>query len=65
MDTGIIGLYHHKTKSTKFYLCVDDFSIKYWSKENAQYLCNAIGITFQYTVNEEEKYYCGLSLEWN
>ena len=24
-------------------MCVDDFSIKYWSKEDAEHLCNAIG----------------------
>ena len=38
-----LGLWHYKTKPTKFCLYVSDFSIKYWSKEDAEHLCNAIG----------------------
>ena len=62
---GTIGLWHHKSRPTKFCLCVDDFGIKYWSKEDAQHLCRAIGANFRYTVDEEGRNYCGLQLDWN
>jgi hypothetical protein len=44
---------------------VDDFGIKYWSKEDADHLCNVIGANFRYTVDLEGKNYCGLILDWN
>jgi len=57
---GTIGLWHHKSRPTKFCLCVDDFGIKYWSKEDAQHLYRVIGANFRYTVDEEGRNYCGL-----
>ena len=59
---GTVGLWHHKTRPTKFCLCVDDFGIKYWSKSDAEHLCNAIGKSFRYIVDYEGKNYCGLTL---
>jgi len=44
---------------------VDDFGVKYWSKEDADHLCHAIGSHFKYTVDIEGKNYCSLSLDWN
>jgi len=60
---GIIGLWKHKTHPIIFCLCVDDFGVKYWSKEDADHLCNAIGANFRYTVDWEGSNYCGLSLD--
>ena len=62
---GTVGLWNYRTKPTKFCLCVDDFGIKYQSKEDADHLCNAIGTNFRYTVDREGKNYCGLYLDWN
>ena len=62
---GTVGMWHHKTRPTKFCLCVDDFGIKFWSKEDADHLCNSIGANFRYTVDKEGKDYCGLHLDWN
>ena len=63
--TGTVGMWWHKTRPTIFYLCVDDFGIKFWSKEDANHLCNAIGANFKYTVDQEGKNYCGLQIDWN
>ena len=60
--SGIIGLWHYKTRLTKFYLCLDNFGIKYWSKNDADHLCNTIGANFWYTVDKEGKNYCRLNL---
>jgi len=46
-------------------LCIDDFKVKYWSKEDADHLYNAIGTNFRYAVNIEGKNYSGLTLAWN
>ena len=62
---GTVGLWGHNKRPTKFCLCVDDFSIKYWSIEDANHLCNAIGANFRYTTDWEGKYYCGLTINWN
>ena len=60
-----IQLWHHKTKPTKFCLFIDNFGIKYQSKEDTEYLCNAIGVNYYYTVDFEGKNYCSLRLYWN
>ena len=46
-------------------LCVDNFGIKYYSKDDAQHLLNAIGSNYQYTTDRAGENYCGLTLEWN
>ena len=62
---GTIGLSEHKTRQTKFCLCVDDFGIKYFNKKDADHLLNAIGTNYKYAVDWERKHYCGLTMEWN
>ena len=62
---GTIGIWQHTTRPTKFCLCVDDFGVKYWSKSDADHLCNAVGRNYKYTVDMEGKNYCGLILTWN
>ena len=46
---GTVGIWQHKTRSTTLYLCVDDFGIKYSSKQDAQHLLDAIGANYKYT----------------
>lgn len=62
---GTIGIWKHESRPTKFCLCVDDFGVKYWSKSDADHLCNAVGATFRYTVDMTGSHYCGLELDWN
>ena len=62
---GTVGLWHHHTRPTKFYLCVDDFGIKYYTKEDAYHLLNAIGTSYKYTTDWTGENYCGLNIAWN
>ena len=62
---GTASLWKHCSRPTVFCLCADDFVIKYWSKHDADHLCNAIGSTFRCTINKEGKNHCGLTLHWN
>ena len=62
---GPVGLWGHTTCQTKFCVCVDKFGVKYWNKDDADHLCNALGETFRYTVDYEGNNYCELSMDWN
>ena len=39
---GTVGLWRHATRKTKFCLCVDDFGVKYYNKEDADHLLNSL-----------------------
>ena len=58
----IIGIWKYKTRLIIFCLYVNNFRVKYWSKEDADYLCNTIGINYKYIVNQEENHYYRLNL---
>ena len=59
------GLWQHKTKPTKFCLCVDDFGVKYFTRQDADHLLNALRANYKISVDWEGKNYCGLSIRWN
>jgi hypothetical protein len=59
------GLWHHKTKRTTFVLCIDDFRVKCFSKDNAQHIINAIKANYDLTIDWSGKLYCGLDLDWH
>ena len=48
-----------------FCLYLDDFRVKYWLKEDKDYLYNIIRKNFRYIVDEEGKNYYRLTLHWN
>ena len=39
---GSLGMWKHKIRNTLFCLCVDDFGVKCYSKEDVQYLHDTI-----------------------
>ena len=59
------GLWAHKSRKTRFSLCVDDFGIKYFSQKDAQHLFNALRQAYEISVNYEGDKYCGLNIKWN
>ena len=59
------NIWAHKTKPTKFCLCVDDFGIKYFSKSDGEHLINALQTAYKITINKEGTDFCGLKLNWN
>ena len=59
---GTISIWKHESRPMKFCLCVDDFGVKYWSKADADHLCNAVRATFRCTVDMTGSHYCGLEL---
>ena len=47
---GALGMWKLKTRKTLFCLCVDDFGLKYYSKEDGQHLYNEIASKHTYKI---------------
>jgi hypothetical protein len=61
-----LGLWTHKTRKTKFCLCVDDFGVKYFSKADADHLLSSLRSSgFTVSTDWAGKNYCGLTLDWH
>jgi hypothetical protein len=60
-----VGLWRHKTRKTRFCLCVDDFGVKYFCKEDADHLIETLRKFFKVSVDWEGRNYCGLTIDWN
>ena len=39
------GIWAHRTRKTKFYLCVDDFGVKYFTKDDANHIIDSLKST--------------------
>ena len=48
---GTTGMWEHATRRTKFCVCVNDFGIKYFSKDNTQHLLDCLGKHYKYTTD--------------
>ena len=59
------GLWEHDTRPTKFCLCVDDFGIKYFCKDDLDHLLDTPRKYYKISVDMDRKNYCGLSIYWN
>ena len=46
-----LGMWEHKTRKTKFHLCVDDFGVTYFSKEDGDHLINALKKNYTVTTH--------------
>jgi hypothetical protein len=59
------GLWLHNTKPTAFSLVVDDFSVKYVTKSDANHLRDALLQHYEITTDCEETVYSGITLGWD
>ena len=48
---GTVGMWEHKTRKIKFCLCVDNFRINYFNKEDVNHLIESITKTYDCTTN--------------
>ena len=44
----VVRLWDYDKRPIKFCLCINNFSVKYWSIDDTNHLCNAIGANFKY-----------------
>ena len=61
---GTVGMWQHVTRQTQFCLCVDDFGVKYFNKDDAHHLLQAIGKHYTYTTDWDGSNYCELTFDW-
>jgi hypothetical protein len=59
------GLWRHRTRRTTFTLAVDDFGIKYFSKDDADHLFAALATRYALTKDWTGSNYLGFTLDWN
>jgi hypothetical protein len=60
------GLWKHQTRKTMFTLVVDDFGVKYSSRNDADHLINLLRADYEdVTVDWDARLYCGISLKWD
>ena len=59
------GVWRHKTRKTTFALYVDDYDVKYYSKEDALHLIDALESNYKLTIDWIGSLYCGLNLDWH
>ena len=58
-------LWKHDTRPILFTLVVEDFGVKYVSKEDVNHLIDSIKLTFSLTKDWMGSLYCGITLEWD
>ena len=54
-----------QNKENKFCLCVDDFWVKYFPKDDADPLITVLLLYCKISVDYEGMHYCGFKIEWN
>ena len=52
---GTSGLWRHETRKTVFCLCVDDFGIKYYNKDDLNHFQDSLKDHFDFHLDYEEK----------
>ena len=62
---GTMGLWKHISRPLHFCLCVDDFGIKYFNKDDLDHFLNSLSTKYKYSVDWLGTNYCGLTLRWN
>ena len=58
-------LWKHNTRATIFTLVVDDFAIKYESKQNADHILQALHANYTISTDWDASLYIKIMLDWN
>ena len=59
------GLWTHTTLPSTFTLSVDNFGIKFFAKDDATHLLDALRENYSITVDPSGSKYCGLTIKCN
>ena len=60
-----LGIWTHESRPICFCLCVDDFGIKYFNKDDAQHLLSSLQNHYTVTTDWHGRNFCGLTINWN
>ena len=58
----MIGIWKHKSRLITFCLCVDDFGVKYFNKQDVHHLIYALQQHYKLSIDWEGKHHCGFNL---
>ena len=61
----VSALWKYKTRPTQFVLIVDDFGIKYFSKEDLDHLVNSLKKYYEVKVDPEGRELVKIELDWD
>ena len=64
-DPIALNIWKHKTRQTKFCLCVDDFGVQCFNSADKQHLISALKDKYNITVDNKGENFCGLKLDWD
>ena len=59
-----IGIWNNTTRRTKFCLYIDNFGVKYYTKEDAMNLLDSLNKKYTYTMDWQGQHLYGLRLTW-
>ena len=59
------NIWSHESRKTKFCLCIDDFGVQYFSKDDTQHQINALQNKYVITTDYLGKHFCGLDITWD
>ena len=62
---SMTGIWKHRTRRTRFCLCVDDFGVKVFSEQDKEHLLHALRENYKISVDHTGKNYLGLQIDWN
>ena len=62
---GTTEMWEHETRRTQFCMCVDDFGIKYFNKDDAEHLLTCLQQKCKCTTDLQGQHYCGLTFDWH
>ena len=60
-----IGLWKYKHRRIEFFLCINEFGVKYYNICNAQHFINTLQRFYNLSIDWMGSHYCGLTLNWN
>ena len=58
-------MWKHETRDTIFCLCVDDFDVKYFSKEDVQHLHDTIATEYTCKIDWKGENFLGYTIKWD
>jgi hypothetical protein len=64
-ETNTPGLWKHESRPITFTLVVDDFGVKYVSKDDVDHLVSSIKKSYKLTEDWSGNLYCGIKLDWD
>ena len=64
-DKIATNIWYHTERKTKFCLCVDDFGVQYFSKDDANHLIASLQEKYIVTTDFSGTNFCGLDIIWD